>query len=185
MSRGRRAVILDSSAFIAGYDPSSVWDEQYSVPMVREELTEGSLPRLRFDAAMNEGRLKVMEPESKFIDEAKRLSSEVGDITYLSDVDLQVLALAIQMKSSGYSTSIVTDDYSIQNVAKRMNINFIPLTTLGIRFQLRWTLYCPACRREYPQDYKSKVCEVCGTELRRKPLSKTPIKRGTDREPHS
>jgi len=172
----RKAIILDTSAFIAGFDPFSVEDEQYSVPMVRKELSEGSLQSLRFDTAVQRGRLKVLEPDPSFMRKAKELSKEAGDTRFLSEADLQILALAMQLKESGFNSVIITDDYSIQNVAEKMGVNFASLATLGIRFYLDWLLYCPACHRKYPPDYRFKQCEVCGTALKRKPLRKTRIR---------
>ena len=92
---------------------------------------------------------------------------------YLSEADMQVLALALELKSRGSTPLIVTDDYSIQNVANKIDVDFTALLTFGIKFRFKWILYCPACYRKYPQDYKFKVCEVCGTELKRKPKKKT------------
>jgi len=38
----------------------------------------------------------------------------------------------MELKDSGYAPQIVTDDYSIQNVATKMGIEFLSLATLGI-----------------------------------------------------
>jgi len=35
---------------------------------------------------------------------------------------MQLLGLAMQLKAEGYIPQVVTDDYSIQNVAKQMEI---------------------------------------------------------------
>jgi len=175
MSR-KRAIVLDASAFISGFDPFSVQDEQYSVPSVRQELVENSLPSLRFDTASERERLKVLEPDPHFLSEVKNLSKEAGDIRFLSEADMEILALAMQLKEDGCDPLIVTDDYSIQNVAKKIGVNFAPLITFGIRFFLKWLLYCPACHRKYPPDYQSNRCQICGTILKRRPLRKTPIK---------
>jgi len=176
----KRVIVLDTSAFIAGFDPSSVSEELHSVPMVREELFSNSLPWVRFNTAIESGRLKVSKPSSEFLDRVKEASKTVGDVRFLSDVDTQVLALALELKSTGRDPLIVTDDYSIQNVANQIGVNFAPLMTFGIRFRLQWIRYCPACHRKYPPDYKPKLCEVCGTELKRKPLRKTPVKRNSN-----
>ena len=88
---------------------------------------------------------------------------------------MQILALALELKSADLDPLIVTDDYSIQNVANQIGVNFTSLVTYGIRFRFDWILYCPACHRKYSSDYKFKSCEVCGTELKRKPLRKTPL----------
>jgi UPF0271 protein len=134
------------------------------------------LPWVRFNAAVESGKLKVKMPEESSILKVKESSKAVGDILYLSEADLHVLALALELKNAGYSPSIVTDDYSIQNVANQIRVGFASLMTFGIRFRLYWILYCPACHRKYPVDYKMKKCKVCGTALRRKPLAKQPIK---------
>ena len=126
---------------------------------------------------MESGKLKLEKPRVRFLNEVKETSKAIGDVLYLSEVDLQVLALALEQKGAGYNPLIVTDDYSIQNVAKQIGVNFASLATFGIRYRLKWILYCPACRRKYPSDYKPRTCQICGTKLKRKPLKKTRITR--------
>ena len=133
------------------------------------------MPWVRFKAAVENRRLMVRTPKNFFLQEVREASRRVGDIRYLSEADLQVLALALELKSMGLNPFIVTDDYSIQNVANQIGVNFTSLMTYGIRFRFNWLLYCPACHRKYPSDYKFKSCEVCGTKLKRKPLRKTPL----------
>lgn len=167
--------MLDTSAFIAGFEPLSIQDVQYSVPEVKHELITNSLPWTRFNAAVENGKLKVKTPRSGYVKRIKESSKALGDLLFLSKADQQILALALELKDMGYSPQIVTDDYSIQNVANKVGIEFAPLMTFGIRYRFRWTLYCPACHRKYPADYRSNRCEICGTELKRKPVGKTPV----------
>jgi len=168
--------VLDTSAFIAGFDPLSVSDIQYSVPSVRKELAPNSMPMVRFSAAVENGRLRVRSPKPAFLAGVREASKNVGDVLYLSEADLDVLALALELKARGHHTLIVTDDYSIQNVADQIEVDFASLMTYGIRFRFSWILYCPACYKKYPSDYRFKVCEVCGTKLKRKPLGKTRLR---------
>ncbi|MGD9130845.1 MAG: ribonuclease VapC [Candidatus Bathyarchaeota archaeon] len=168
-----KVLVLDTSAFIGGFDPLTVPEEQYTVPEVKNELIEDSMNWMRFNAAVESGKLTVKSPKSSVVDEVKEASMKVGDIRYLSEADLQVLALALELKGNGLIPLIVTDDYSIQNVANKIGIGFTSLMTFGIKFRFKWILYCPACFRKYPPDYEFKVCEVCGTELKRKPKKKT------------
>jgi len=172
----RRAIVLDTSAFIAGFDPLSVADEVYSVPSVERELASNSLPWTRFKTAIESGKLRVKAPTRTFLERVKESSKTVGDVLFLSEVDLYVLALALELKSTGHSPLIVTDDYSIQNVANQIGVEFASLMTFGIRFRHHWIMYCPACYRKYPSDYKGDSCEVCGTKLKRKPLRKTLVR---------
>lgn len=133
------------------------------------------MPWVRFNAAVENRKLRVRTPKISFLRKAREASEKVGDVRYLSEADMQVLALALELKSLGLDPIIVTDDYSIQNVANQIGVNFTSLMTYGIRFRFDWILYCPACHRKYLSNYKFKSCKVCGTELKRKPLRKTPL----------
>jgi UPF0271 protein len=171
--RGKRVIVLDTSAFVAGFDPLSIGDEQYTVPMVRDEIMRNSMSWARFRTATESGKLRIKTPEENSVTRAKESASAIGDKFFLSEADIQVLALAIELKTKGTDPLIVTDDYSIQNVANLMKIEFAPLSTFGIRFRLQWIRYCPACHRKYPSNYKFMVCEICGTRLKRKSLKKS------------
>ncbi len=169
----RRVVILDTSALVAGLDPFSIGEEQFTVPLVRDEVSGHSLVGFRFKTALESGRVRVEAPAKEFIKSAKSSATFVGDEFFLSETDLQVLALALELKSEGRSPIIATDDYSIQNVSNQMGIEFAPLITFGIRRRLYWVRYCPACHRTYSTNYEATECKVCGTHLKRKSLKKT------------
>ncbi|MHC3128544.1 MAG: ribonuclease VapC [Candidatus Bathyarchaeota archaeon] len=169
----RRVIVLDTSAFIAGFDPLAVPEKQYTVPEVKKELIAGSMPWMRFNAAIENRKLNIRNPKSSVLQEVQEASRKVGDMRYLSEADLQILALALELKGRGLSPLIITDDYSIQNVANKIDVEFTSLLTFGIKFRFKWILYCPACYRKYPPDYKFNICEVCGTTLKRKPKKKT------------
>lgn len=171
MSR-KKALILDTTAFIAGFTAFNLHDEFYSVPDVQKELTRSSMAKVRLNTAIRAGKLKLREPTLHAMKKAEEASKEIGDLLSLSKVDMKILALAIQLREEGYAPTIITDDYSIQNVAKKLAVNYESVATHGIKFHLKWLLYCPACHREYPSDYKFEICETCGTKLKRKPLSK-------------
>ena len=166
---------MDTSALIAGFNPLSILETQYSVPAVKKELAPNSMPLTRFNAAVENRQLMVRTPRHSSLQEVREASRKVGDVRYLSEADLQVLALALELKRGGSHPLIVTDDYSIQNVANQVGVDFASLMTYGIRFRFNWIIYCPACHRKYSSDYRLKACEVCGTKLKRKPLRKSPL----------
>jgi UPF0271 protein len=167
MSQNRRIIVLDTSAFLAGYDPFAQTDEQVTAPKVEEEILRNSMIKLRFQTAVESGKVKIKAPAKDTA--AKDQAAKVGDSHKLSETDMQLLSLALELKQQGYTPRIVTDDYSIQNVAKQLGIEFLALATLGIKRQLEWIRYCPACFKQYPSEAKFKECQVCGTELKRKP----------------
>ena len=172
-------MVLDTSAFLAGFDPFSMSENQTTVPKVEEEIRTNSMTWVRFKTAVENGKLKVKTPSEEYRNRVKTSANKVGDSFFLSETDMQILALALELKAAGYNPQIVTDDYSIQNVATQMGIEFESLATYGIRRLLEWIRYCPACHREYPADCNSKRCTVCGTELKRKPRKTTKNLKGT------
>ena len=171
----KRVLVLDTSAFIAGFDPFTISEKQYTVREVKDEFIRDSVSLMRFNAAIENGKLLVMKPTDACFQEILETSKNVEDTQYLSATDLQVLAIALELKDKGFCPLIVTDDYSIQNVANKINVDFASLMTFGIKSRFKWVLYCPACYRKFPSDFKFKSCEVCGTKLKRKPKKKTPL----------
>ena len=165
----RRVIVLDTSAFLAGFDPFSLSEEQVTVPKVEEEIRRNSIISTRLRTAIENGKLKVKAPRPEFLSNVNFLATKLGDSYLLSEADTQLLALALELKAEGYTPQIITDDYSIQNVATQMGIEFLVLATFGIKRLLEWTRYCPGCHREYPANFSAKECLVCGTKLKRKP----------------
>ncbi|MGD0643571.1 MAG: hypothetical protein ABSA75_01550 [Candidatus Bathyarchaeia archaeon] len=165
----KRVIVLDTSAFLAGFDPFSLSEEQLTVPKVEEEIKRNSIISVRFRAALENGKLKVKAPSEEFMNKVKTSASKVGDSFKLSETDIHLLSLALELKAEGRTPQIVTDDYSIQNVATQLGIEFSALATFGIKRLLEWIRYCPACYREYPANCSFKECLVCGTPLKRKP----------------
>ena len=164
-----RVIVLDTSAFLAGFNPFSVSEDQVTTPKVEEEIRSNCMIQMRFRTAVDNGRLAVREPLEEFLRLIEASAITVGDTFFLSKTDKQILALALEIKASAREPQIVTDDYSIQNVATKLGIEFASLASFGIRRLLEWMRYCPACHREYPADYRSTQCTVCGTKLKRKP----------------
>jgi UPF0271 protein len=162
-------MVLDTSAFIGGLDPFTLREEQVAPPMVEEEVKRNNMTLLRFATATESGKLKILEPSQVFLNQVKDCASSVGDSHFLSSTDLQVLALALEIKNRGDTPQIITDDYSIQNVATKLRLTFVSLTTFGIKRVLSWIRYCPACHRTYAADSKTRECTICGTGPKRKP----------------
>jgi endoribonuclease Nob1 len=162
-------MILDTSAFVAGLDPFSIREDMIAPPSVEEEVKRNTMTKLRLATAIEGGRLKIISPNVKFMNQVEACATSLGDTFYLSETDKQVLALALEAKARGETPHIVTDDYSIQNVATKLGLSYMALATLGIKRVLTWIRYCPACYKTYPASSKAKECSICGTELKRKP----------------
>ena len=144
--------------------------------MVGKELSTDTIPSVRFNTAEKEGRLRVKSPSDSYTEKVSEASEKVGDVL-LSWADRHVLALALELKDVGLNPQIVTDDYSIQNVADLVGVEFKSLMTYGIRYRLYWIKYCPACHRKYQSSFQRKHCEICGTELKRRPQERRPVRK--------
>jgi len=167
-----KSLVLDTSALIMGLNPSALELPTYSVPSVAEELIPDSLPYTRFGTSQDSGRLIVAKPTASSISTVHEISSKVGDIAMLSNADVDVLALALDLKKSGLSPAIVSDDYAIQNISETLDIEHASLATFGIARKFDWVYYCPACFRKYRIEDADQTCRVCGTPLKRKVVNK-------------
>lgn len=172
-----KVLVLDTSAFVMGFNPLSVDLEVFTVPAVERELSQTSLAMIRFSTSRNSGKLEVREPSepSRFC--IREESLRLGEKLVLSEADSQILALALDLRANGLEPVVVSDDYAIQNVAERLDVSYASLATFGISYEFNWISYCPACFRRYPQTYQLPECQVCGTGLKRKVLRKVEAKK--------
>lgn len=169
-------LVLDTSAFIMGFNPSKP-GEAYSVQAVEDELSQGTMPQLRFRMFREKGDLNVRTPSPRARSLVEDATSRAGESGYLSEADREVLALALDLKLTGLEPVVVSDDYAVQNLAEFLQIHHGSLANFGIVHKFQWIMYCPACHRRYRPP--EKKCRVCGTDLKRKVLAKTRIaKRG-------
>jgi len=164
----RRILVLDTSAFIMGYNPLSSEEEQYSTPAVKEELRPGDTPRLRFEMAESLGKLRSMSPPAEYLAELEAPDRYTKTGGELSRADREVIALALKLRSEGLDPVLVTDDYDVQNVAEAWGLRYAPLAQLGIKYHYTWVLQCTGCRRIYPPMERSATCRICGATLKRR-----------------
>ena len=167
-----RVLVLDTSAFVMGLNPSGLNLPSYSVTSVLDELVPSTLPHTRFATSRDSGQLTVKKPSLSSMKIVEESSSRVGDAVVLSRADSEVLALALDLKRNCISPAIVSDDYAIQNVAETLGIDHASLATFGIAQKFDWIYYCPACFRKYTVDEAGHACRICGTPLKRKVAGK-------------
>jgi len=124
---------------------------------ILQEL-ESEHERIAVNAAIDRGLIEVKEPDGNSISKVKKTAGQSGDLEKLSENDISVLALALETDSS-----IVSDDYNIQNLARILGLKYERTAHPGIKKRVRWIKVCEGCGRE-GEDY---VCRVCGSRLRR------------------
>jgi endoribonuclease Nob1 len=147
--------VLDSSAFIHEYHTT---EQTATIPLVREELADESV--YRYDAMEGSG-MHVHLPTDETIETVRRAARELGDLEELSRTDVRLIAATFELDGT-----LVTDDYSMQNVAEKLNVAVEVIAREGISEQRQWTFQCQGCGREF--DERLDRCEICGSELARK-----------------
>lgn len=150
--------ILDATSFYAGI-PFSSQDISYTTPLVLEEIKHIKKDQDAITVLIGSNRLKIIEPEKKYIDMVLRKSEETGDYQRLSKEDISIIALCLQLGGE-----LVTDDFAISNVAKHMNLKVLSVMTKGVD-KMNWIYFCPGCRSSFS---KVSICPICGNRLRRR-----------------
>jgi len=149
-------IILDTTALFNGRDFPE--DFEIIVPDgVIEELIRWGLGE-RVETLLGT-RIRRFAPSAESREKVRSISSDTGDIDRLSPTDIDVLALAIELDAP-----IISDDYSIQNVCRMMNIRCISLEESGIRRIFFWKFRCAGCGKTFER--RERECDVCGHELR-------------------
>ena len=94
--------------------------------------------------------------------------SKSGDVLRLSFPDKKLISLAYMFHRQGKNVKVISDDYTIQNTLKIMEIPYSGIITDGIKEVYNWKKVCEGCKREYDDDYPFDDCEICGSKIFKK-----------------
>ena len=159
--------IADSAVFIMG-NCNIPYSQMVTIPLVEDEIRSEEA-RLRYDIAKAEG-LRVEAVEESFLKEIIKQAECTRDIERLSKTDLGVLAKALECKESDENVILITDDFAVQNIAARLNIEIIPVAQRIIKDKIIWQKQCIGCFRHFKD---GEECPVCGSPLRKKMKKKS------------
>lgn len=113
-------------------------------------------------------RVSVVEPAKQAVNEIRETAKATGDLEKLSKTDVKILALA---KQSG--STIISDDHNVQNVAEKLSIPYISIFSKRITKLITWKRRCAVCNKYFD---RGRFCSICGSRLRRVPVSSKQIK---------
>ena len=157
--------VLDASAIINGFKINS--NNNYTVPEITSEIKDLK-SKLTFDMLIEEGNLIIQDVPNKYISSVNDVISMSGDILRLSMPDIKLISLACMLQDEGKNVKVISDDYTIQNTLKIMEIPYSGVMTEGIKGIYNWKKVCEGCKKEYDDDYPFEDCEICGSRIFKK-----------------
>lgn len=175
MVKKSKIYVLDTSAILSG-KPINLGDAKLvTTPMVASELKPGGHDYQNFQF-MKEKGLEIHLPSKDSTEKILTVSKETGDLPRLSKPDIQIIALALDLSfNDNNDVMILTDDYSIQNVANELNIKFEPIFQSGITKRFKWSCQCRGCGKKFKENIKT--CPICGAKTRDTISNKESLKR--------
>ena len=157
--------VLDASAFINGFHLET--ENNFTVPEITAEIKDFE-SRLKFDMAIEENKLIIQDVTSQSIGAVDDIISQSGDVLRLSVPDKKLIALAYMLFKQGKNVKVISDDYTIQNTLRIMEIPYSGVITEGIKGVYNWKKVCEGCKKEYDDDYPFDDCEICGSKIFKK-----------------
>ncbi len=151
-----KGYVLDTSVLYYGKDLPQGRELVIPPGVVKELTKEGMGERLELLLAT---RVRVSSPSRRSLEKVRAAAEKTGDSRRLSDVDMELLALAHEL-----DYELLTDDYSIQNVARAMGLDVRGLDQRGIREIYEWDSKCRGCGKILPSEVKE--CPVCGSQTK-------------------
>ena len=161
MNKKSKAYVIDTSAILSGKQ-INLQGFIFTVPGVSAELKPGGRDHRAFEFLKEKG-LDVKTPSNEETEKINIVSKQTGDFNRLSGTDKQILALALDLTKK-YSVIILTDDYSIQNVANKLGIDCESISQKGIIKNFKWGSKCSGCGKKFKENIK--VCPICGAETK-------------------
>lgn len=111
-------------------------------------------------------RLQEDFPTPESLKVVRLAAAKTGDKSVLSEVDIEIIALAHSKKSFGAKTTLVSTDLAVLNTARHLGLTVLD-PSRRFKHEIVWALKCPACKHKSRFRTTNLDCPVCGTVMRR------------------
>ena len=155
--------ILDTSALINW--PIDALNGGFVVSGQRSEVERIAPERM---LSIETAGVNWSSPSSESVQESTAIARKTGDLDGLSETDLHLLALAIELGGHMH-----TDDYRLQNLCNSVGVSWSPVVSEGIKETWNWEIRCIGCgtlvagaEKTRPASEEIGACAECGSELR-------------------
>jgi UPF0271 protein len=147
--------VLDTSALMSG---RAFEGELFTTDDVLRELHRQKAMTTQLSTFLDL-KVRILSPSPEALAAVAAASEGTGDAHRLSPTDLRLLAVARDL-----GATIVTDDYSIQNLAEVVGVAHEAVLERGIKEVVHWEYRCTGCGRTF--ESWTDPCPVCGSKLR-------------------
>ena len=155
--------ILDTSALINW--PIDALNGGFVVSGQRSEVERIAPERM---LSIETAEVKWISPSPESVQESAAIARKTGDLDGLSETDLHLLALAIELGGHMH-----TDDYRLQNLCNSVGVSWSPVVSEGIKETWNWEIRCIGCgtsvvgaEKTRPASEEIGACAECGSEMR-------------------
>lgn len=152
---------LDAGAFYTGLVFLSSGYQYRTTQAVFDEVKHIKKSHGAIEALLESNTLQILNSDRKNIDKVVAAARRTGDYQKLSEADISIIALALQLK-----IVLLTNDYAVANVATTLKIPVKSVASKGITHTRRWITYCSACGKAFGPN--AKECRLCGNKLKRR-----------------
>ncbi|NHI89966.1 MAG: hypothetical protein EAX87_10610 [Candidatus Thorarchaeota archaeon] len=116
-------------------------------------------------------RMLTIDPVSEYITRAKDAAIRSGDISVISDNDIELVGLALMLDEEEKMVVLVSTDFAVLNITSLMGLKILD-PSKKFEQEIVWGMRCPACHHQEKTLRRETECPVCGTQMRRTPLKK-------------
>lgn len=156
--------ILDTSLLLGGKEPPQ--DGRWATtPEAAAEVTPGGRDAARFERWRSNG-LEIRSARQESQDRVDETAIRAGTLTRLSVADQSLIALALDMDAV-----LVTDDYTMLDVASRLDVQTRTVNQDGIEGHVDWKPRCTGCGRWFDEPQKKDECPICGSPVKAKRMA--------------
>ena len=165
MARLTQLYVLDAGVLFSTWTKGVKDGEFLTVSGVLQEI-RNKPSKTRTDMLIILEQLEEDTPDASSVKAVKMAAQETGDDRVLSDVDINLIALAHTKKSQGIQAKLVSLDMAVLNTAKHLGISTLDPSG-RFKHEIIWSFKCPACNHKSNSASRDLECPICGTQMRR------------------
>ena len=149
----------------------STWPQRFpkgqfvTTPAILDEVRNRP-SRARLESMESLDKITEAQPGRDALLRVLSAARATGDKSVLSDADIELIALALELKSSDKNATLVSTDLAVLNTAAALGVEIID-PNKRFRKRINWAFRCPACGHVSPVGVQDSECPVCGTAMRR------------------